>query len=739
MVAPLEKLKTIVRGAHLPRISSQWVALGLTVLITLLYIGDLFSQRTVLDTIERRTYDTRLLGLKDRQAARDIAIVSIDERSINQVGHWPWNRNILAQLVEKIDHAGAKVIASDIFFPEAQNPRLSQLVGSMRRHDPRLASAPSWRELDHFANGDAALASAIRRSGKVVLSMVFLTSKTEEAHRDAEQRQRISREVQRSAVPVIHGHGGNPSRVDVPYKVYDVDANIPPIQSAGLYSGQINTLPDADGSLRWTPLVMRYGRNWFPSADVQAVRAYLGKTDLILDTDAAGVRDLRIGSLDIPTDEEGRALIHYYGPQKTFPTYSAVDVLHDRVKASAFRGKIVLLGATAVSIGDIRVTPYSPVFPGVEVRATVMQNLINNDFIQRPRWMSVVDILLLLFLGTGLSFVFSRTGVRSGAAVLGGTFAALLGASVYLFDHQHLWLNITYPSLLLLTLFIATTLLHYFRTEGEKKQIKGAFQHYVAASVVEEIMGDLDQLALGGEKRELTVLFSDIRGFTTVSEQVPPEEMVKLLNVYLTRMTQKVFDHQGTLDKYIGDAIMAFYGAPIALEDHALRACQTALDMMKELMALRTDWVRERRPLLDIGIGINSGPMIVGNMGSEERFDYTVIGDAVNLGSRLEHLNKTYGTNILISEFTREYIRESDLALRQVDVAQVRGRTEPVGVFELLVPGRYTGLDWLEEFERARLLFDHGSLAKAKSIFEQLAEDVDDPVSRYYLDRCKGR
>ena len=738
MVAPPEKLKALARGARIPRISSQWVALGLTALITLMYIGNLFSHRTVLDTIERRTYDTRLLALKNQKAARDIAIVSIDERSISQVGHWPWNRNVLAQLVDRLDRAGAKVIASDIFFPEAQNPALTRLVRDLHRKAPRLASVPSWRELDHFANGDAALASAIRRSGKVVLCMVFLTSKAEATRRGVGPEQRRYEEIQRASVPVIHGYGGNRTNVALPYKVYDVDANIPPIQSAGLYSGQINTMPDADGALRWTPLVMRFGRNWFPSADVQAVRAYLGKTDLILDTDAAGVRDLRIGPLDIPTDEEGRALIHYYGPQQTFPTYSAVDVLHNRVKASAFRGKIVVVGATAVSIGDIRVTPYSPVFPGVEVRATVMQNLINNDFIQRPRWMTVIDILLLLSLGTGLSFVFPRTGVRTGAVVLGGAFAVLVGGAVYLFDHEHLWLNVTYPSLLLLTLFIATTLLHYFRTEGEKKQIKGAFQHYVAATVVEEIMGNLDQLALGGEKRVLTVLFSDIRGFTTVSEQVPPEEMVKLLNTYLTRMTQKVFDNQGTLDKYIGDAIMAFYGAPIALEDHALRACNTALDMMKELMALRTDWVREQRPLLDIGIGINTGPMIVGNMGSQERFDYTVIGDAVNLGSRLEHLNKTYGTNILISEFTREQVRDSDLILRQVDVAQVRGRKEPVAIHELVVPGRYTSLDWLPEFERARLLFEQGTLAKAKTMFEQLAEDVNDPVSHYFLERCRN-
>jgi adenylate cyclase len=736
MVALLQKLKQLFPAHSIGRLSSQWVAIGLTLLFVVIYIGDMFSDRSLLDTIEHRTYDTRLLSLKDPAAARNVAIVSIDERSLNQVGRWPWNRNILAELITKIDEDGARTIASDIFFPEAQNPRLSRLVSQLHKEHPRVASVPAYRQLDRLAGGDDALARAIRRSGKVILSMVFLTSKSQAGHMDEKMQQEALDKLHGAAVPVIHGHGGNPVAIALPYKVFGVDANIPPIQRAGLYAGHINTMPDADGTLRWTPLVLRYHKDYYPAADVQAVRAFLGNTRLVLDTDAAGIRNLRVGSLEIPTDEEGRVLVHYYGPQQTFPTLSAVDVLQDKIAPDALRGKIVLLGSTAVSVGDLRVTPYSPSFPGVEVRATIIQNLLNNDFIQRPRWMTLIDLLLLLVLGLGLSFVFPRTGLRVGGAILAGTFAALVAVAMVLFDRQHIWLNVTYPSLLLLTLFVATTVLHYFRTEGEKRQIKGAFQHYVAATVVEEIMGDIDQLRLGGEKRELTVLFSDIRGFTTVSEQIPPEEMVKLLNTYLTRMTQKVFDNHGTLDKYIGDAIMAFYGAPIALEDHALLACQTALDMMKELMALRTDWVREQKPLLDIGIGINTGPMIVGNMGSEERFDYTVIGDAVNLGSRLEHLNKTYGTNILLSEFTYEHVKDADLKVRQVDVARVRGRKEPVGVYELIIPGRYTSLDWLQEFERARLLFEHGATAKARPVFDELADDLNDPVSRLYVQRC---
>jgi adenylate cyclase len=288
-------------------------------------------------------------------------------------------------------------------------------------------------------------------------------------------------------------------------------------------------------------------------------------------------------------------------------------------------------------------------------------------------------------------------------------------------------------------LFVSTTVVQYFLTERERRQIKSAFQHYVPAKVVDEITQNYEKLKLGGDKRELTVLFSDIRGFTSISEALAPEDLVRLLNTYLTRMTEQVFKHDGLLDKYIGDAIMAVYGAPIHRPDHALLACQTALDMMRELRVLQEQWKQENRPTMRIGIGINTGPMIVGNMGSVNRFDYTVIGDAVNLGSRIEHLNKDYGTQILISEFTHQQAREHLRAVREVDETQVRGREQPVRLYELIPDGEYKNLDWLGDFETARAHFHAGRTAKAKPIFDKLVKAVNDPVSRYYLSRIQAR
>jgi len=260
----------------------------------------------------------------------------------------------------------------------------------------------------------------------------------------------------------------------------------------------------------------------------------------------------------------------------------------------------------------------------------------------------------------------------------------------------------------------------------------------VPVAVVDQILRNIDSLGLGGEKRELTVLFADIRGFTGIAESLSPETLVQLLNDYLTRMTDQVFRHDGLLDKYIGDAILAVYGAPIHHPDHARRACRTALDMVRAARGLQGQWKGQGLPPLDLGIGINTGPMVVGNMGSKTRFDYTVIGDAVNLGSRIEALNKQYGTHILISEFTYNQVKDEFPHAREIDVTTVRGRNEPVRLYELMLAEHYPHLDWLPEFARAYELFRAGQRAKALPLFKKLAETCADPVSRYYVERCQA-
>ena len=471
---------------------------------------------------------------------------------------------------------------------------------------------------------------------------------------------------------------------------------------------------------------------------MQAVRAFLGKEEITLKTTPAGIEQLQIGNkVKIPTDENGRMLIHYHGPENSFAAYSVVDILNNKVPADAFRNKIVLVGTQAKGIGDIRTTPYGPSFPGVEIRANIIQNLIDDDFIQRPEWMNIYDLLIILAPGFALSYALPKIGVRKGAIVISLLIISYLGLTVFMFTSHKIWLNMIYPTLLMIVLFMFTNMYHYFTVETEKRQIKGAFQQYVPTTVVDEIIENVGKLQLGGEKRELTVLFSDVRGFTSLSETLLPEDLVKLLNTCLTKMTEQVFNNNGTLDKYIGDAIMAVYGAPVQRDDHAVLACRTALDMMQELTSLQKTWVKQGLPSIDIGIGINTGPMIVGNMGSETRLDYTVIGDAVNLESRIECLNKVYGTHILISEFTYNQVKTEFPHIREIDNTVVRGRREPVGIYEIMLREHYVELDWIDQFHRAYHLFQAGDIDGAQTLFEAILRKVDDPVSRYYVDRCK--
>lgn len=687
------------RPARPRRFPTRLLGLGITVLVTLLY----FVGNPLLDVIELKTYDMRLLSLPKEPPRDEVSIAAIDEKSLARLGRWPWSRDTVARIVERLDRLGAHVIVFDVFFSEAEG------------------------------EADEHLRQAILKNGRSVISMVFLFDKDEVKHVSASQNAAALAAAEKHEIAIVRhqGEGKLPAFVEADGLI----VNLPRIQSAGKYAGHINISPDGDGALRWATLVIPYKGRFFPSGDTQAVRAYGGGALLALNTNQSGIEGVEVAGRFIATDERGRALIRYYGPEQTFPTFPVADVLNNNFDASLVKNRIVIIGASAKGIGDIRVTPYSPAFPGVEVRATVMQNLLRGDFIQRPDWISGLDVVLLIVLGVALSFILPRLRVAAAAGLIAALLAAYVGIGFYLFEIKHVWFNITYPAFLLVLLFISTTVVQYFLTDREKRHIKSAFQHYVPAKVVDQISENFEKLKLGGEKRELSVLFSDIRGFTSISETLQPEDLVRLLNTYLTRMTNQVFKHDGLLDKYIGDAIMAVYGAPIHRPDHALLACHTAIDMMRELRELQTEWRQDKRPAIDIGIGINTGPMIVGNMGSVNRFDYTVIGDAVNLGSRIEHLNKEYGTHILISEFTYAQVRDHFKAVREVDVTSIRGRGATVRIYELIPEGEYKNLDWLDDFNKAREHFHADRYAKAKPIFERLAKAVNDPVSRYYLGR----
>jgi adenylate cyclase len=713
-------LKTLVRriGAAL-----------LVAVLGLYLIGN-----SLLDLVELKTYDLRLRVHPAPAGDPAVAIAAIDEKSLASFGRWPWSRATMARLVERLDVLGARVIAFDVFFSEAENHALLEQIQRLEHEQGYNPASSPYARMKHALAADSSFARAITQSRRVVLPMVFLVSEEEARFQSAADRQRALATVEPQAVKLIRDRGDGHLDFPMP-ETTGLITNLPALTQAARATGHINIAPDRDGTVRWATLVLRYRNLFFPSADLQAVRLYLGDPALTLYAASYGITGIGLGNRTIPTDEFGRALINYRGPARSFPTVSVADILNGNTDATLIRDKIVLIGATAPGLGDVRNTPYS-VVPGVEIRANTIQNLLDGNFIHRPGWMFVFDVLLMVTLGGLLILLLPRLGLRMSAVLTATLAVAYLLFAVIDFRLQLVWLNVVYPALLLLVLFVAATLVHYVSAERDKRQIKGAFQHYVPAAVVDQILRNIDDLGLGGEKRELSVLFCDIRGFTTMAESLPPETLVHLLNDYLTRMTEQVFHHDGLLDKYIGDAIMAVYGAPLPHPEHAKRACRTAVDMVRALHDLQPGWQQQGLPKLDLGIGINTGPMVVGNMGSTNRFDYTVIGDAVNLGSRIEALNKQYGTRILLSEFTYRQVKDEFPHLREVDVTTVRGRNEPVRLYELLLPEDYPHMNWLKEYARGYDLFRANLLVQARTVFKKLAEELNDPVSRYYLERC---
>jgi adenylate cyclase len=447
-----------------------------------------------------------------------------------------------------------------------------------------------------------------------------------------------------------------------------------------------------------------------------------------------------MGNLVIPTDENGHMLINYLGPEKTFPEYSMTDILQGKVPKGTFRDKIVLVGATAVGLYDMRNTPFAAVYPGLEVHATVIDNILEKAFIHKPKWTRIFDALAIVLFALIMGILIPRLSAIKGVVLMSGLFVLYIFVTQWLFTHALLWVNMVYPLLGLVLLYTSLTIYRYLTEERERKKIRGAFSHYVSSSVVNEVLKNPDKLKLGGDMKELTVLFSDIRGFTTISEGLSPEEVHRLINEYLTAMTNIVFKNVGTLDKYMGDAVMAIYGAPVDQPDHAQKACDTALEMMQELKVLNAKWVQEGKPLLDIRIGINTGMMMVGNMGSEQRFEYTVLGDAVNLGSRLEGANKSYLTHILISEFTYDKVKDEFLCM-EIDRVRVKGKTRPVKIYQLL--GRKDAsasqVETIRYFHQGLQFYREQKWDRAMEAFKTVRSmDKGLYAARLYMERITG-
>jgi len=702
------------------------------------------------ELVEMKAWDLHFTHRGPIAPSHSLAFVTIDEDSGNRDGRWPWPRRQMAQLIKAVEEHGAKVIGLDMGFFEP-DLKLSQkaildIRDRFRQESMYQDLIPQLEAIAELEDDDRIMAETVKNLSIPLVLGHFFYLVDEYAGEDSGKKDnafvppRPPLEVlQKAACPRVLAYKGEVPPWGKLKEANGFEANIPIIEDASPYMGSFNTISDQDGSVRRMPLVVRYDGRLFPSLAIQTIAAAFPDQDLTIKMNREGIMEIRLGDTLIPTNKKGQMLLNFYGPPYSFDHFSASALLHKEVPADCLKNRLVVIGNTTMGLFDMRPTPFAEMFPGVELHCVVMENILKRQFLVRPQNYILFDTAAIFILA--LCFLLLQSRLRG--LYLSASVVILLGGYVlmthYLFLKPGIWVNHIYPSLGLVIGYIGTSAHRYMKEEREKRMIRQTFSLYVPRSVVEEMLAHPERLRLGGEKKELSVFFSDIRGFTTLSEQLPPEELVPQLNEYLTRMTQIVFDHQGTLDKYIGDAIMAIFGAPLTQEDHSYRACSTALDMAKTLDALKKEWKAQGKPVLNIGIGINTGLMMVGNMGSERRFDYTVLGDNVNLASRLEGLTKKYGVTIVVSETTWEAAR-GRLVGRELDVVRVKGKQNPVAIYELL--GRMEEADAyrepLEVYREALLQFRHKNWQDALELFRKVESWwPGDPPSLLYQKRCR--
>jgi adenylate cyclase len=670
------------RRAHL------LLALGVIVLTGgLWYLAPPFLQ-----TMEFHLYDQHFRLRGPRPANPQVAIVAIDEPSLAQVGRWPWSRKKFAELVRRLDEAGAAAIAFDVLMNEPEHSTEHEVVERMRARLGAHGLDPAVRkELEAMlaeADPDAALAAAIRDSGRVVLASSFKFG--DGVPTDAPERKgapmkgAIGVRLATDPPPATNAPAftNYPDRgLFPPPRAQQETFPMTPFAAEAAAIGHVNMIPESDGSTRYEALIVESRGYYYPSLAIETIRIAAG-----LDPSARSVtfgESVKLADIVVPTDARSRVLIDYAGPDGTIPHVPAMDVLAGR-GLERLKDRAVFIGATAPGLFDLRVTPVSTIMPGVEKHANVAANLLDRRFIVRPVWGEFVEAGAIVLFPLLLALVVPA--MRPYPSIV---MTAVIWAALFVISHagfrRGLWINLVYPSMALLLTFVAITVYRFLFEERQRQYTRRAFQQYVSPEVVERIMQNPQALQFGGELRNLTVLFSDIRDFTTFTEKHDPHVVVQMLREYLTEMTRIVIEEGGTLDKYIGDAVMAEFGAPIAYPDHALRGCRAALRMAAEVERLTAKWTAEGKEPFRIGLGVNTGNMVVGNLGSEQLFDYTVIGDEVNLGARLESLNKDYQTDkhIIISDGTYESAGDA-IDVRRLGEVKVKGKTRPVVVYELL-------------------------------------------------------
>jgi adenylate cyclase len=627
--------------------------------ITYIFIPNKF------DEINNKLQDIILLIRGSKDDSKIVTIVDIDAKSIKMLGQWPWSRDIISTLLTKLDKNDAKIIALDVMFKEEDSKSPINILKKYNLYNKNM-KIPDY---------DSLLSKTIV-STKAILGYQF----------KLEQKDYINKKT--PSVPAIYIEKNKQESNNTLVQAKGTILNISKFQDISTSRGFLHNLSDSSGITRSVPLVISFEDKPFPSLALEISRIALQENRVIINYDELGVENIMIGDFKIPTDIHGKMILNFRGEAKTFKYLSAIDVIEDRVDISNIENKIILIGTSALGLLDLRSIPFDSAFPSVEIHANAVDNILNEDFLYTPTWASGIDILHIIILATIIIFFFLYSSITVGSIMALCIFVGDLYGIYYILIKYGIILNILFPLLTMVLAIIVSIMIKYIFEARQSAIIKNKFSQKISKNVMNKLLVDHgNNDILTGTKREVTMFFSDIRGFTNISKSIKnPKNILKFLNAYMESMSQIIIDHNGTIDKFIGDSIMACWNAPVDVENHAdmaVCAALTQLDKLKEINKTNNIEIK-------IGIGINTGNAIVGDIGSKNRSDYTVIGDSINLGSKIESLCKFYGSTLNISNFTKAKLTKK-YSYRFIDLVTVEGKSETVEIWQVHQLGEATG------------------------------------------------
>ena len=713
-----------------------FVALGLGTLVSIFNIYN----PTFITSFDNKLKDYMFIYRGVQKDSGNVVIIDIDEASLKTLGQWPWPRNKIATILENLTKSGVGVIGFDIVFAELDQSSPHKVLNDL---NVKLENAPDY---DNIFN-------LVVSKTPTVLGYQF----------ELEDKKFIKKEELNIPALIIEKNKNDGQ--DMIINAKGTILNHPTLQESAYTSGFFNNIPDENGIVRSVPLIIRYDDQLYPSLALEIIRVSSGINKILINYSQLGVENIQIGDFKIPTDRHGRLVINYRGPTKTFKYISALDIYNNTFDSKDIEGKIAIIGTSAAGLNDLRAMPFESVYPGVEVHANAIDNILTSDFLVRPNWIDGANFLIIFFIALFATLLITFAPFWFNPIVLFTFIGLIFITNYYLLFEYGIILNTLLPLITVVFSILIVTFMDYVFEVKNEAIIKRKFASKVSPDVMNSLLNNPDSDVFSANSKEITVFFSDIRGFTNISEVMPNAKvLIEFLNEYMDPMTDIIIKEKGTVDKFIGDAIMAYWNAPGDVENHADKALNAALKQLHSIKDLNEKLKNDLRfekvakmsnnqniPIIDIGISLNTGIAVVGEMGSSQRSDYTVIGDTINLGARLESLCKYYGSKCTISDFTKKQLKEKYI-FRSLDLVIVKGKSEPVQIWQVIDYDKSNFenklydvtkdelTDELNEYHKALDLYKNALFQEAILLFQTInarKNNTNQKIYSIYIERCQ--